>query len=164
VIAVSDSSPLIVLSKLGQLHLLRLLFERVFVPQEVHNEVVVFGVGLPGASEVRASEWIEVRALGSPSQLTALQERYRLGAGELGAIALAKQLSADTVLLDDLAARAAGKAEGLAVHGTLGILETSFRKGHLPDLRAVFEQFLAQGYIDKRLLNIRLGVLGLRPL
>lgn len=163
-IVVSDSSPLVTLSKLAYIDLLRLLFTRIYVSQEVHDEVVVSGAGLPGAEEVRASAWIEVQTLKNRAELTALQERYGLGTGELSAIALAKELRADVVLLDDLAARSVARQEGFEVRGTLGVLETSFLEGHIVDLRTAFARFLTYGYIDKRLLNIRLRALGLPPL
>jgi predicted nucleic acid-binding protein len=53
------------------------------------------------------------------------------------------------------------KGENLEVRGTLGVLETSFRQGHLADLRGAFEQLLKHSYIDPRLLNERLRAMGL---
>ena len=54
-IVVPDAGPLIYLGGAGQLHLLQRLFERVVVPRLVHDEVVVAGAGLIGASEVLPS-------------------------------------------------------------------------------------------------------------
>jgi len=52
VTVVSDSSPLVILTKLGCFDLLGRVFTRVHMSAEVHHEVVVAGVGLPGAAEV----------------------------------------------------------------------------------------------------------------
>jgi predicted nucleic acid-binding protein len=61
VTVVSDSSPLVILTKLASFDLLSRIFPRIYVSAEVHHEVVVAGAGLPGASEVSKAEWIEVR-------------------------------------------------------------------------------------------------------
>ena len=47
---VADSSPLIILTKLGCFDLLHQLFPRVYISPEVQYEVVIAGAGLPGAS------------------------------------------------------------------------------------------------------------------
>jgi predicted nucleic acid-binding protein len=60
---VADSSPLVILAKLGCFDFLNRVFPRVCVSPEVHHEVVVAGAGLPGASEVSKAEWIEVKAV-----------------------------------------------------------------------------------------------------
>jgi predicted nucleic acid-binding protein len=58
VTAVADSSPLVILTKLGCFDLLNQLFPRIYISPEVHYEVVIAGAGLPGASEVSKAEWI----------------------------------------------------------------------------------------------------------
>ncbi len=122
------------------------------------------GAGLPGAAEVASANWIEVRNLQNREELRAAQERHPLGVGELSTILLAKEVHANTVLLDDYNARKLAKGEGLQVRGSVGLLETFYLRGHLTDLRAVFRQLLAQSYIDHRLLDLRLRALGLPPL
>jgi hypothetical protein len=52
VTVVSDSSPLVILTKLACFKLLNRLFTRVYISPEVHHEVVIAGAGLPGALEV----------------------------------------------------------------------------------------------------------------
>lgn len=42
---VADSSPLVILTKLGCLDLLNRLFQRVYISPEVHYEVVIAGAG-----------------------------------------------------------------------------------------------------------------------
>ncbi len=48
---VSNSGPLINLAKAGQFALLQDLFQHITIPPEVFEEVVVRGVGQPGAEE-----------------------------------------------------------------------------------------------------------------
>jgi hypothetical protein len=56
-----------------------------------------------------------------------------------------------------------GQGEGLQVQGSVGLLETSYLRGYVGNLRAVFGQLLANSYVDQRLLNLRLRALGLLP-
>jgi predicted nucleic acid-binding protein len=65
------------------------------------------------------------------------------------------------VLLDDYKARKVAAAEGLEVHGSVGLLEAFYRRGYLTDLRAAFQQLLTHSYVDQRLLDRRLRALGL---
>jgi predicted nucleic acid-binding protein len=164
VIIVADSSPLVILAKLGYFDFLNRLFPRMYVSSEVHHEVVIAGVGLPGASEVANADWIEVRKLENQSVMLLAQQEYPLGVGELSTIYLGKELRADLLLLDDYNARKLARAEGLPVRGSVGLLETFYLRGHLTDLRAAFRQLLTRSYIDQRLLDLRLRSLGLPPL
>jgi predicted nucleic acid-binding protein len=164
VTVVADSSPLVVLAKLGCFHLLNRLFPRLCISSEVHHEVVVSGAGLPGASEVAKAGWIKVKRLRNQANLLAAQGKYALGIGELSTILLGKEIHADALLLDDYGARKLASAEGFQVRGSLGLLETFYLGGHLTDLRAAFRQLLAHSYIDQRLLDLRLRALGLPPL
>ena len=161
---VANSSPLVILAKIEYFDLLQRLFPLVYITPEVHEEVVVSGAGLPGANEVASAKWIEVRNLEHPSDLAAAHKRFALGAGELSTLLLGKEIRADAVLLDDYNARKLARTEGLNVRGTMGLLETSYLRGYLPDLRSAFQQLLSKSYIDGRLLNFRLRALGLRPL
>lgn len=161
---VADSSPLVILAKLGCFDLLNRLFPRLYISREVHHEVVVSGAGLPGASGVAKAEWIEVKQLQNQADLMAAQEKYALGVGELSTILLGKEIQADALLLDDYNARKLARAEGFQVRGSVGLLETFYLGGHLTDLRAAFRQLLAHSYIEQRLLDLRLRALGLPPL
>jgi predicted nucleic acid-binding protein len=93
VIVVSNSSPLIALSRIGRLDILASFYKRILIPAEVHHEVTVDGRGLPGAEDVCNAVWIEVVRSPADPLLEAACEG--LGAGERGAILLAKSLPAD---------------------------------------------------------------------
>jgi len=162
VTAVADSSPLVILTKLGYFDLLNQLFPLLYISAEVHDEVVIAGAGLPGASEVSKAEWIEVKVLQNPAGLHSAQRKYGLGPGEMSTILLAKELNANPVLLDDYSARKLAKAEGLEILGTVGLLEAFYLRRYLTDLRSAFQQLLMHNvYIDRRLLDRRLRALGL---
>lgn len=107
---------------------------------------------------------MEVKQLQNQEGLRVAQERHPLGLGELSTILLAKEIHAHAVLMDDHKARKLARAEGLEVRGSVGLLETLYRRGHLADLCNAFSQLLAASYIDPELLDLRLRVLGLPPL
>jgi predicted nucleic acid-binding protein len=165
VIAVSDSSPLVSLARIGQLNLLASLYKRILIPVEVEHEVTVAGRGLPGAEEVRKANWIEV-APQKPVADSSLEQACRnLGAGERGAILLAKSLPSDVVLLDEWKALRIARDAGLSIVGCLGILEAGARTGLVPDLRQAYMDLLRQGIrFDIRLLQDSLARLGLPTL
>jgi predicted nucleic acid-binding protein len=164
VIVVADSSPLIVLTKIGCFGLLERLYPRLHISQEVYDEIVVAGVGMPGASQVAKSDWIEVRPIDN-ANLIAASLKHRLGLGELSTVLLGKELRADIALMDDLRARRLAKNNGLEVRGTVGVLELLYGKSHLTDLRKAFQDLLANGvYVARELLEERLQDLKLPPL
>jgi predicted nucleic acid-binding protein len=165
VIVVSNSSPLITLSRIGRLEVLASLFARILIPAEVHHEVIVDGRGLPGAEEVRNAVWIEAAPRESPADPLLEQACRGLGAGERGAILLAKSLEADLVLLDEWKARRIAREAGLAITGCLGVMEAGSRRGLVPDLRQAYIDLLRQGIrFDIGLLQDSLARLGLPKL
>jgi len=57
------------------------------------------------------------------------------------------------------------KTEGLQILDGVGLLETFYARGYLPELRTCFRQLITHNvYIDQRLLDGRLRALGLPPL
>jgi predicted nucleic acid-binding protein len=92
VIVVSNSSPLICLSKIDALDLLRQLYGSVTISSEVHEEVAVSGAGRPGSFEISNEAWIQVRKGTRPADLAAAQERFGLGIGELSTLILSKEI------------------------------------------------------------------------
>ena len=164
-IVVSDSSPLIALSRIRRLDLLAALYERILVPAEVHQEVILDGRGLPGAKEVLNAAWVRIAHQGSPTDAVLGQACQHLGAGERAVILLAKSLPADVVLLDDWKARSIAREAGLSITGCLGVLEVGARRGLVPDLRQAYIELLQQGIrFDIALLQDSLARLGLPKL
>jgi uncharacterized protein len=115
------------------------LFDRVVVPQVVHDEVVIAGAGELGAKEVAAATWIEVEQVAADPDLLA-----KLDAGEAAAIPLAERLHA-VLLCDDADARAEAMRRGLQVTGTLGVLLRAKREGRLARVAPVVLRMAALG-------------------
>lgn len=131
--AVANSSVLINLSAIQQLDLLRKRFPEVWIPRAVWQEVVVEGQGQAGAQEVQAADWIKVQEVKDQAIAQLLQADLDLGESEV--IALAREVGADLVLLDEKDARLAAKRVGLKVLGTIGILIWAKQAGHISSLQ-----------------------------
>jgi predicted nucleic acid-binding protein len=131
-IVVSDTAPLNYLILIGRVNLLPQLFGRVVAPISVMEEMCHSAA--PEVVRAWAStppDWLEVRA-----PTTALG-RSRLGAGEADAIALAQELDADLLLIDEQYGKRIAVECHLRVTGTLGVLESAAQKGLL-ELQSTF--------------------------
>jgi hypothetical protein len=117
--AISNTSPLLYLYRIGAIDWLPRLFSDVWIPQAVFDEFHVgqqkgYDVPKPGSYS-----WVHVvNPRATPSEWLSLD----LGPGELAAMALALENPTRIVLLDDLLARRTAQAAGLTVWGTLKIL------------------------------------------
>ncbi len=142
-IVVSNTTPLSELAKVGRMDLLREVFGQVIIPQEVYDEVTT-GTH-PAASEVRSATWILVYSISDPNQLSILQAETELDLGECAAIALAEELQADRVLIDEWAGRRVAKNRKLLVTGTVGILLIAKNRGLIESVKPILEAMVAQG-------------------
>ena len=162
-IVVSNASPLISLSRIGQLELLPQLFETVFVAEEVFQEVTVAGAGKPAASAVAQAKWLLRKP--APTQSWFEIRRPKFGLGELHTIALAELLHADLAVIDERGARRLAEGRGLKVMGCVGLLEVGFRRGLIGDLREVYQRLEREGaFVSREILDRSLSAFGLPPL
>lgn len=137
---ISNSTPLIAFARIGKLKLLESIVGRVLVPEAVWEEVTG-GRGRIGAEPIRNASWVDVRAVAAVApDLLLLLDR-----GEAEVIALAEQLGADEVRLDERAARAVALARGLNVIGSVGLLIRARHRGLVATVRPLVEQMQAQG-------------------
>ena len=159
--AVSDSSPLILLSAIGQLDLLHRLFGEVVIPTAVWREVVEAGRGRAGAAEIARVGWVRRQALPGgilPPRLALLDR------GEAEVIALAGALPpGTTVVLDDLPARRMAGALKLSVTGTGGVLVLAKQEGLITEVRSSLGALRAAGlYLNDAAADLLLFLAGER--
>lgn len=153
-IVVSDTSPLCYLLLINLVELLPQLYGRVIIPESVCTELLN-----SDAPEMVKSwmayppDWLEIQAVTEKID-TALND---LDLGEREAIALAEQLKADLLLLDDRAARQLAVERNLSIIGVLGILGTAAKRGliRFPEAIAQLQQttFRASPQLIQRLLK-----------
>jgi predicted nucleic acid-binding protein len=130
VIVVSDASPLISLAAIDRLDLLRRLYNEVIIPEAVRREVVMTAPGAAGAADVAGANWINVRSVEDRTLVEAL--RVTLDMGEAEAIALALEVNADLLLVDERRARAVAQRLGQPVIGVLGVIVEAKLSGLIP--------------------------------
>ncbi len=159
---VSDASPLISLARIGLLERLQFVFEVVNISEEVYEEVVVAGVGLPGSTAVLKADWIEVLTVRDQRRLAAMMVERGLGAGESSAVLLATEIGAGIVLMDEWRGRRLAQDLSLTPIGCVGILEEFHRRSIGIDLVDAYKRLLeAKVRIDERILHDSLKRLGL---
>lgn len=121
---VCDASPLNFLVRMGLEGVLPGLFGTITLPTQVADEL-----------RHRSTPEVVKRFVATPPEWLVIAEprivveHLGLHAGEAAAIALAIELGAELVLLDDLAARRRATAAGLGVAGLLGVLERADARG-----------------------------------
>ena len=74
---VSNASPLINLARIGELGMLRALYDQVLIPEAVWQEVVVDGSGQAGATDVQHASWIVRHRVANRSLVRALAQNSR---------------------------------------------------------------------------------------
>lgn len=133
IVVVSDASPLIALAAVGHLDLLRELYGTVWIPESVHREAAQAGSERPGSREILAADWIHSRPVGDSVLVRALEGE--LDRGEAEAIALALEIRADLLLVDERRGRRAAQRLEVPILGTLGLLIEAKAKGLIPAVR-----------------------------
>lgn len=131
-IAVSNTSPLVTLSRAGYVAFLVQLFEVVYIPEAVYSEI--FQKDDEASRKVRElieRNFIKVKSMKNSDLVKILN--IELGTGESEAIVLCRELKADYVLLDDLKARVCAGSFEIKVIGTLGLIRAMRRKDLIKD-------------------------------
>lgn len=116
-VVIADSSCLIVLSKIGELELLHLLYGRIYITSEIEIE---FGESLP--------EWIIVETVQNKQYQKFLETKVDIG--EASAMALAKENTDSLLIVDDLKGRKIAQELNLVFTGTLGIISKAKEAGY----------------------------------
>ena len=139
---VVDTSALQYLFRIGQLDLLQKLFDGVLVADAVEQELnrgKSAGYLVPNIMDY---SWITIEKPDSRSIPTELQ---LLGDGECESILLAREISADQIILDDLDARYTAETIGLNVIGTIGILMRAKEQNLISAIAPLLEQLIDAG-------------------
>ena len=99
-IVVSDTSALSNLAIVAHLWLLEAIYQTVIIPDVVARELAA--AGNPTISGILQRGWIQTKSLTNSQLADQLQQERGLDAGEANAIALAFELQADDLLIDEL--------------------------------------------------------------
>jgi len=137
---VSNTSPLLNLSIIGHLDLVRTRFDRVLIPPAVLDELDVDS-SRPGAEKLKNATvqgWIVVQDVTDAALIRTL--RRDLDQGEAEAIALAAEVDAPLILLDEQEGRKRARTLDLPITGAIGILLQADREGRLSSLRDALDR------------------------
>lgn len=151
-VVVSDTSPLHYLILCGAENILPRLFRQVVIPPTVFRELQQPNTPPPVRQWAAAlPPWVAVQM---PKTVNLTLD---VDAGELEAICLAQEIHADAILVDDRAGRNAAIHCGLAVVGTIGLLEQAAARGliELPSVLARLRQTNAR--LDPELIRAALA-------
>ncbi|MEQ8960720.1 MAG: DUF3368 domain-containing protein, partial [Coleofasciculus sp. C2-GNP5-27] len=105
---------------INHLHLLHQLYGTVLIPEAVYQELTDPNFPVAGATEVQTFDWIQTCAVRDRTLVEALSSELDIGEAE--AIALAVEIQADQVLIDERRGRLIATRLNLRYVGILGIL------------------------------------------
>ena len=131
---ISNSSPLIALSRIGRLDILKSLYGKIFIPKAVEKEIRADPIR---KIDLNRLSWIKVKVLNQSLSSDILS--VNLGLGESETIALALELKAELVILDELAGRNMAESLNLKFTGTLGVLLKAKKKGLIPSVKELID-------------------------
>lgn len=136
-IVVSDTSPINNLAAINQLHLLHQLYGTVLITEAVFRELTDPSFLVAGATEVQTFDWIQTRTVSDRTLVEALSNE--LDSGEAEAIALAVEIQADQVLIDERRGRQVATRLNLRHTGILGILVEAKSKGLIAEVKPLLD-------------------------
>jgi len=142
-IVVSDTSAITNLAAILYLQLLPQLYGQVVIPKAVFCELVNIDPPVPGTLEVQTALWIEVREVTNVELVKSLQHQARLDMGESEAIALALELKADLLLIDERRGRNEASRLGVRITGLLGILIEAKKKNLIIAVKPLMNALIA---------------------
>ncbi|MEW6418626.1 MAG: DUF3368 domain-containing protein [Nitrospirota bacterium] len=127
---VCDSSTIIALERINHLWLLEKLAEDILIPHAVNKEIKTKrGINLPSCLSVQEAK----------NKLYIRRNRKDLHIGEVESIALAKEVKADLIILDDRKARKLAEKEGLKVSGLLALIIMAKERGIIKRVKPIVD-------------------------
>jgi len=142
VIVVSDTSALSNLAIVDHLWLLEAIYQTVIIPDVVVSELAA--ASNPTISAILQLGWIQTQSFTNSQLADQLQQERGLDAGEANAIALALELQADDLLIDERLGRQESVRLGLSIIGILGILLVAKQRSLIPQVQPVMDALINQ--------------------
>ena len=141
---VANTGPIIAFAIIDKLDILRAIFDKVIVPEDVHNELLRGGSECSGVISYQQASWIEVK---KPSHLTDPLLQNVLDRGEASVIQVAQEVGANLVLIDERKARKiAREIYGISVVGSARILVEAKKRGLIASVYDAITVMRNNGY------------------
>ncbi|MFB2981854.1 DUF3368 domain-containing protein [Microseira sp. BLCC-F43] len=152
-IVVADASPINYLLLINQIDLLPRLFRQIIIPDVVRNELL--DPDAPPVLQqwiVNPPSWLTVQAV------TVIDTTLNiLDPGEQAAITLAQTLPADLLIIDERMGRRIAQERGIAIIGTLGILDDAAAQGLINLAEAIAQLQQTNFRISRRIIQALLN-------
>ncbi len=146
---VVNSTPLIALSHVGQLNLLRDIYGTIIIPDAVFQEISAKKGSVCEKAVTCSLDWIQVKKI--QNEMVKQFYKTQLHAGEVEVMILAKEEDADLVIIDDNNAKKHAKYLELTVTGTLGVLLKAKSSGYIDKVEPIINEMQSQGiYISDK--------------
>lgn len=147
-LVISDAGPIFSLAIIDKLEILNEIFDEVFIPKAVWEELTRDESTDQYHTIVSFFEHRTIEITGF-NDLT-----FVMDYGESESVILYKELHADFLLIDDKKARTIAENFEVKCIGTIGILSIAKQKGLIPELRPLFHHFLKnKRYYSIKILN-----------
>lgn len=137
-IVVSNTSPLMNLAVINQLKIIEQLYGKVIIPEEVSNELSVAGI----YELIEQNPWIEKHQVKNKGLADSL--KIELDDDEAETIALAIELKADMVLIDERLGRNIASRFGQKCIGILGMLMEAKHKGIIVSVKPIVDDLITK--------------------
>ena len=137
-IVVSNTSPLMNLAVIDQLKIIEQLYGKVIIPEEVSKELFAAGIH----PLIEHLLWIEKHQVKNKGLSDSL--KIELDDGEAEAIALAIELKADLVLMDERLGRNIASRSGQKCIGIMGLLMEAKHKGIIDSVKPVVDDLITK--------------------
>lgn len=156
---VVNTTPLIALSHVGHLSVLRELYGEIVIPEAVYRELSVKIDSVCKKAVDSNLDWIKVKKI--QNQMAKAMYKTQLHEGEVEVMILSKEIEADVVIIDDANAKKHAKYLELPVTGTLGVLIKAKKEGFIDAIKPVLYKMIEHGiYISDRLVKMCLTQAG----
>lgn len=154
-ILVADTSPLISLAIIDKLDLLLKIFDEIYIPEKVYQELS-YDLSKPKAKLLADFFKDKIKKINNINELSLF-----IYEGESEAIILAKELKADYLLIDDLKGRTVAEILDIKCIGILGFLLIGKNKGFIKALKPLLRKLRDnKRYYSDKLVNIVLNEAG----
>lgn len=137
---VSNTSPLSNLAVISELSLVQTIYPTILIPPIVHAELMRLPEIQPAIAASITSGWLEVKTLDNLQLVQILNKT--LDPGEAAAIALAVELNADRLLIDERLGRSIATQYGIKIRGILGILVNAKAQALIPAVKPLLERVI----------------------
>ena len=153
---VSNATPIITLSSIGKIDILKHFFDKVYIPQAVYDEIK--SKKAYGYQEIEDDFFEVITIEDSFAQNILLND---LDLGEAQTIVLAKELNADIVLIDETIGYNIARSQKLNVKRTLSFLIVAKEKGLITEIKPLLDEMIDKGrWISRRVYRDVLKICG----